>query len=302
MRLETTWKQALVKTLVLCAQLQSEITRPLPEPELLRPPSLSFGLAPQLELGRRTPDLSPEATRRILADIMRPPLALGPQSLLPSSQQSPLAPRRIPPQPQAAPSSLSEALSFSFQGGPVQFAVELPKSAKATLPIPLRNARSLVFSLQAESSGSFSFSITLNGLRHITVAAKAGVNVDKDKGVSGSAGLDITTTRTVCNAENPQALRSKITSAGEKLKGALQEIDPTQILEHVDKIATIAGAIGEMYSAVEKSKSGCTQAPVATLNFGVQQLPISPSDAALNDPDPTKRLIPFLGANLTIRF
>ncbi len=297
----------------LCAQLQLEITRPLPTPALLSPPSTSFGLAPQLELGRRTPDLSPEATSRILADIMRPPLTLGPQSLLPSSQQLPLAPRRIPLQPQAATSSLSELLSFSFQAGPVQFAVELPKRVEAKLPIPLRNARSLAFSLQAESSGNFSFSITLNGLRHVTVAARAGVNVDKDKGVSGSAGLDITTTRTVCNAENSQALRSKIIAAGNKIKkapqesdrirGALSGTDATQASEpfDFDKLVEIAEAIGEMYDAVEKSKSGCTQVPVATLNFGTQQ-PISPSDAALNDPDPTKRLVPSIGLGFTFHF
>lgn len=197
--------------------------------------------------------------------------------------------------------SLGDMLSFRFQAGPVEFAVELPKSVAVKLPVALSAANALAFELKAEASGDFSFSITLDAQPHVRVAAKAAVKVDKDKGTSGSAGLEISTLKTVCNAPSPDALRTKITASGEKLKKAMAEVGAATEMDRVEKLTQIAGAIGEMYDAVEKAKSGCKQVPSATLNLGVQT-PLKPKDDAINDPDPNKRPSTYIGGTLTIPF
>ncbi|WP_298734430.1 DUF4157 domain-containing protein [uncultured Chitinophaga sp.] len=238
----------------------------------------------------------------ITADLYKAPRALPPGLLLPPSPAGGLG--QPAPGPAPAPAggkSLSDLLSFKFKAGPLEFAVELPKSVSAKLPVSLGAARSLAFELKAETSGDFSFAIALNGLPHVKVSAKVGVKVDKDKGTSGSAGLEISTTRTICNAPSPESLKKKITDAGEKLKKAMKELETAQSEDRLLKLADIAGAIGEMYDAVEKAKGSCKQVPRATFNLGIQG-PLAPSDAALNDPDPKKRPSTFIGGTLTIPF
>ena len=135
----------------------------------------------------------------------------------------PVAPPKQPvagaptPAPATNTPGLAALLSFKFNAGKVQFSAELPKSVSAKLPVALGVAKALSFELKAGSSGDFSFSITLNGLRHLSVAAKAKLSIDKDKGSSGSAGLEIQATRTVCSAANPVELQANVTASGEKL-------------------------------------------------------------------------------------
>jgi hypothetical protein len=157
------------------------------------------------------------------------------------------------------------------------------------------------FELKGETSGDFSFGINFNGLRHIKVGFKAGFKVDKDKGSSGSLGLEITTTKTVCSAANPEALKAKILESGEKLKKALDELPGVESEKRLEKLIDIGSAIGDMYDSIDKSKQGCKETPAATFNFGVQT-PISPSDKALEETDPLKRPAPFIGGSITIPF
>ncbi|MDB5285239.1 MAG: hypothetical protein JWR05_188 [Mucilaginibacter sp.] len=215
--------------------------------------------------------------------------------------QKPLLGPAAPATAGGASPSLSDLLSFKFKAGPLQFAVELPKSVAIKLPVALNIAQILSFELKAESSGDFSFTISLNGSRHLNVAAKAAVKFDKDKGSSGSAGLEITTTKTVCNAPSPDSLKAKITESGEKLAKALKELETVKPDERLSKLIDIAGTIGEIYDAVDKSKSQCKEVPRATVNIGVQ-VPINPSDSTLNDPDPTKRPASSIGVTLTVPF
>lgn len=232
---------------------------------------------------------------------------------LPGASLNPIGPAAPPksplpagPQP-AAPSTgsglpnFAEMLSFKFTAGAVQFAVALPKSVSAKLPVKLGVAKVLAFELKATSSGDFSFSISLNGLRHINVAATAKVSVDKDKGTSGSAGLEIQATRTVCSVANPAVLQATLTASGEKLKTAIKELESAPQDERLAKMAAIAGVIGEMYDAVDQSKAACKEVPAATLNIGVQG-PLAPTNAVVNDPDPMKRPAATIGIGLTIPF
>jgi hypothetical protein len=72
--------------------------------------------------------------------------------------------------------------------------------------------------------------------------------------------------------------------------------------ERLEKLVDIAGAIGEMYDAIDKSKKGCKEVPSATFNFGLQGPLSEPSSPDKLDPDPLKRPTPFLGGSLTIPF
>ena len=198
-------------------------------------------------------------------------------------------------------SSLEDLLSFKFDAGPVKAEVELPKSAKLKLPLALTKAKTLTIAIQAESSKTFSASISLDGLPHLRVALKAQIKVDKDKGNTGSAGLEIQTTRTVCSADNPEELKAKINASGEKLTKAMKELETAKPDERLEKLADIGGAIGEMYAAIDKSKKGCKEVPGATFNFGVQG-PLSDPAAGKIDPDPLNHPAPFIGGSITISF
>ncbi|HEY0608243.1 MAG TPA: hypothetical protein VGD35_01275, partial [Chitinophaga sp.] len=237
----------------------------------------------------------------ITASLYKTPKALPPPGLLvPPAPAGGLGQPGPGPAP-AGGKSISDLLSFKFKAGPLEFAAEIPKSVSAKLPVSLGGAKSLAFELKAETSGDFSFAIALNGLPHVKVSAKVGLKVDKDKGTSGSAGLEISTTKTTCNAPSPESLKGKINAAGEKLKKAMKELETAAPDDRLPKLADIAGAIGEMYDAVEKAKGSCKEVPRATFNFGIQG-PLAPSDSALNDPDPMKRPSTFIGGTLTIPF
>lgn len=212
---------------------------------------------------------------------------------LPAQGQTPAATPGLP--------SLGDKLSFKFKAGLVEFALELPKSLTVKLPAKLSPAKELVFELKAETSGTFSFSITYNGLPHIRVGAKSSLNVSKDQGTSGSAGLEIQLTSTVCSADNPEVLKAKILESGEKLKKAGAEFKQAPEDKKLEKLFDVASAIGDMYDSVDKSSSSCKQVPSATVNIGVQG-PISPSDSAVNAPDPLKRPATFVGGSVKIPF
>ncbi|MCY7390510.1 MAG: DUF4157 domain-containing protein, partial [Leptolyngbyaceae cyanobacterium CAN_BIN12] len=274
---------------------------------LLTDPSATpsrFGQKP-LDLGAPPSNKLPSAAeiQKILDESNKSLGALGiGKPILPPSGNS-VSPANTPAKPAAGGTSsspsLDELLSFKFDAGPVKAEVELPKSAKLKLPLALTKAKMLTIAIQAESSKTFSASITLDGLPDLRVALKAQIKVDKDKGNTGSAGLEIQTTRTVCSADNPEGLKAKINASGEKLTKAMKELETAKPDERLEKLVDIAGAIGDMYAAIDKSKKGCKEVPIATFNFGVQG-PLSDPAADKIDPDPLKRPAPFIGGSITI--
>lgn len=217
---------------------------------------------------------------------------------LPGAEPVPFGPRPAPnvpvqPGPAIVPPAgptLGEMLTLTY--GPLT--IELPKSIKARLPIALKKGRALVIELEGNVPASFQFKLTLDGLTHVRVSASAGIEYDTDKEVAmGSAGLQIESVKTVCQAVNPEVTRAKITAAGEKLLKAGQEYSATQ---DTAKLLQVAGALGEMYDAIEKAKAACKQVPRMKLEFGVK------GPLGSGETDPAKRQPTTLGPTLTIPF
>lgn len=245
---------------------------------------------------------STSAKGQVSADVMQGASGSG---LFPSTRPIPTlmpSPTVLPPKTTTPSKSLSELLSFKFKAGSAEFAIDLPKSATAKLPVALRTGKALAFELKAETSGTFSFSVTLDGLPHVRVRLEAQASVSKEKGTTGSAGLVIETTRTVCHAPSPESLKADITKAGDDLKKALQEAQAATTNEDkLSKLVDVASAIGDMYDAVDKAKKGCKEEPAATFKFGVQG-PLSPAPGAPEETDPSKRPASYVGGSVTWHF
>jgi hypothetical protein len=209
-------------------------------------------------------------SKRAAMPPLTPPMTLPPQGVVP--------PANVPPAPAA--SVLSLDLDFTF--GPVT--VSLPKEVRAKLPIALAGAKKLVIDLGFEVPAKFSFKITLDGTPHLRVSLKAGAEVDpKNTSATASAGLQIETTSTICNAPDPGETREKIKTAGDKLNKAAKEFESATGSDKLGKAFDIAAAIGEMYDAVDKAKARCKQVPRATVELGYKRL-LTPG----SETDPTK--------------
>jgi len=195
--------------------------------------------------------------------------------------------------------NLGSLTTFRFSVGPAQVQVDLPASAKATLPVPLSAARRIEFSLDASPS-TFSFSARLDGLPDVRIAARAGVDVAKE---TATAGLTITTTRTVCRAPDPDTARREITAAGEKLTKAVNDWQtPPPVAPGatapatLDRLTAIGSEVGAMYRVVDRLKRPCVQQPIATFGLGAT-IPFGPPPAAPERPEPATA-----GATLTLHF
>lgn len=252
-------------------------------------------------------DLSPptaystSARGQVSVDVRKSAGGLLP---LPQGPSPTVGPKPVPPAPASTSPSLSDLLTLKF--GPVT--IELPKSITAKLPIPISTAKSLVIELQAGAPAKFAFKLTLDGTPYVRVSASAGAEYDTDKKIAtGSAGLQIESVKTTCHATNPQETRSKITSAGDKLMKASAEYSAAIDAETKQgKLIDIAGAIGEMYDAVDKAKAACKQVPRWKLEFGVKG-PLGSggsggSGGAGDQTDPSKPPPAVLGGTLTIPF
>lgn len=214
--------------------------------------------------------------------------------LVPPAPQKPILGPQPGPQPSSKMPSLAELLTVKL--GPVT--VELPKSAKARLPVELRKGKTLVISLSLDLPTKFSVNLSLDGTRVVRVSLAAGGEYDLNKkSFTGSAGLKIETLATVCSATSPEASRAKIAAAGEGLKKAGKEWqDATDAETRLDKSMSIAGKIAEMYEAIDKAKAGCKQVPRATFEFGFK----GPLERG-QETDP-KKLESYVGPTLTIPF
>ncbi|NJA05296.1 DUF4157 domain-containing protein [Methylococcaceae bacterium WWC4] len=203
-----------------------------------------------------------------------------------------LAPLPAPATSGSGLPALSDLLTLKF--GPVT--VELPKSVAVKLPIRFKSAKQLVIDLKAQVPGSFSFSMTLDGLPYLRIGLKAGASYDKDKGFAGSAGLQVELTETVFQAANPAELKDKIVKAGGDLQKALAEYAAEPDKEKkLMKLPDVASALGDMYDAVDKAKAGCKPVPKAKFEFGYQG-PLG------GESDPAKKPPEYLGGTLTIPF
>lgn len=225
-----------------------------------------------------------------IAAMVRRRSAIGP--LLPLAPQGALPPVAVAP---AAAGGGLPSLGLDLVFGPVT--VSLPKEVRARLPIPLAGALKLQIDLAFEVPAKFSLKITLDGTPHLRVSLKAGAEIDpQNSSATGSAGLVIETTATTCNAPDPGETRAKIKSAGDKLNKAAKEFEAATGTDKLGKAFEIAGAIGEMYDAVDKAKAKCKQVPVATFEFGYKRL-LTPG----SETDPT-RLAPLDYAGVTATF
>jgi hypothetical protein len=239
---------------------------------------------------------STSAHGQVSADVSKRTALTPPLLPLVPSAPGPTGPtpQAGPPGPQAAASLPSLDLDLTI--GPVT--ISLPKEVRAKLPIRLGHGKKLVIDLGFEVPAKFSLKITLDGTPHVRLSLKAGAEVDaKDAAVTGSAGLQIETESTVCNAPDPGETREKIKSAGDKLNKAAKEFqDAATDSDKLSKAVDIASAIGEIYEAVDKAKAKCKQVPRATFELGYKRL-LSPGNA----PDPTKPL-DYAGVTATFHF
>ena len=192
--------------------------------------------------------------------------------------------------------------------GPAAYTVKLPPSVAVLLPVPFRGAQRVVFNLNASIS-EFSFSATINALRHVRIIARAGVTT---KG-QGSAGLTIQSTRTTCHVQDPASARAALQSAGQRLHDAIAAVqspppihgDASKPMGTFDKLkqsfdphirfAEVVGAIAAVNSAIEKAQAGCQQVPVVSLDFGVRGPLTRPEEGQTPQPS-------YLGGDLTFHF
>jgi hypothetical protein len=192
------------------------------------------------------------------------------------------APPGLTPNVPPALATTVPSLNLEFTYGPVT--ISLPKEVRAKLPITLRGAKKLVIDLSAQVPGKFAFKITLDGLPYLRIALKAGAELDtKNTSVTGSAGLVIETTASICDTPDLGETREKIKTAGEKLNKAAQEYQAAADDDKLSKAIDIASVLGEIYDAIDKAKVKCKEQPRATFEFGYKRL-LTPG----SETDPSK--------------
>ena len=210
------------------------------------------------------------------------------------------APSTTPPGSSSGPSLPSTNIRFNL--GPARFNIDLPTSFSARLPVPFRGAERVVFALNASPS-EFSFSITINAVPHVRIIARAAAT----PGGTGSAGLRVETTRTVCRAMDEATARAKLQAAGEKLRDAINAVqNPPPLAPDASalerdfgpqkRLAEVVAGIAGVHSAIEAVRARCREVPVATFDFGVR--------GPLGTPDPSDRERggSFIGGGVTLHF
>lgn len=261
-------------------------------------------------LRRTAPTVVTDARVRAAAQSCRPSALISMDPcLMPEFMLSPsvVAPSTTPATGPRAPApaasgggglgGLSELTTLHFSLGPARFTVELPSSVAVRLPVPLQGARTLEFNLSAEASGRFSLSIRVNGLRHVQIEARAGVEVGERE--RATFGLTISTTRTICRAMEPETAREQLQTKGEALRTAIQNLQTpppaaagTEPPTTASRLADVASAIAELYETIERARARCREVPVAT--FGLT------GEVPLGDASPEHG--PRAGATLTLHF
>jgi hypothetical protein len=87
---------------------------------------------------------------------------------------------------------------------------------------------------------------------------------------------------------------------GETLRKAMTDLKTAEPGDRLEKLTDIAGAIGEMYSAVEKASQGGKSTPVFTIEVGVEQRPSGENPLGSEAPEVGSSA--WAGAKATIHF
>jgi len=192
--------------------------------------------------------------------------------------------------------------SVRFNLGPAQFTIDLPASLAVRLPVPFQGAERIVFTLNA-SPDEFSFTATINAVRHVRIIARASVTTSG----TGSAGLRVETTRTVCRAVDEAAARSALQSAGERLRAAIVAVQtPPPVAADASelertfapeaRLGEVVAAIANVNSEIERVRSRCREVPVASFEFGVRGPLSTPG------PDDREHGGSYFGGTATLHF
>ena len=213
------------------------------------------------------------------------PLVPSPQGVLPSPA--------IPPAPAAGLPSLD--LDFTF--GPVT--VSLPKEVRAKLPIALAGREEARDRPGLRGAGEV---LAEDHARRY--AARAGVAQGRRRSrPEEHLGDRVGRTADRDHVDHLQCARPRGDARedqgrGDKLNKAAKEFETATGTDKLGKAFDIAGAIGEMYDAVDKAKARCKQVPRATVELGYKRL-LTPG----SETDPTK-LPPtdYVGITGTFRF
>ncbi len=245
-----------------------------------RPGVIWLGSSPCLEPGITSPGFFP-------------PLTLNPRS---ASATGAGAVGPVPTQPPASSGlpDFGELLTFEYKTGEHTFTLKLPSSAKAKLPVELTKGYKLTFSLEAKTSGAFTFSITLDGVPHVQFSASTTVDV---AGKSVKSELKVSSAAKTCHAKSPQASKEALTKAGKKLEKAILDINKSDAQLDAEKDAAKTGAavtasspegfdrvkrLGDVVSgildvkkAIDDAQKGCEPTPVVSFGIG-SQVPFDP--------------------------
>ncbi|MGH2721207.1 MAG: hypothetical protein ACRDJO_06335, partial [Actinomycetota bacterium] len=225
------------------------------------------------------------------------PAAAGPR------RERPGAPTAGPQPAQSggSPGGLTlPSTTIRFNLGPAAFTVDLPASLAVRLPVAFRGG-SVVISLNA-STDEFSFSVTINAVRHVRIIAAAAATTSG----RGSAGLTLETTRTTCRAVDAESGRRQLQAAGGRLRDAILAVqnppplpaDAGELRETFDphiRLGEVAAAVANVHSTIERVRSRCREVPVASLRFGVEGPLTTPEPGT--QPGPT-----FIGGSLRLHF
>jgi hypothetical protein len=223
--------------------------------------------------------------------------------------------------------SLEKFTDFTFRWGPFNFQVKLPKSVEVYLPLELQGKNWINFSLKAETSGDFSFNVTLNGLRDVQMSFKGGVSVGEEETKAGGE-IIISSKRKVCRFDTVEQIKAEIRTAGEKLTKAINAVQGTSpenppttteagiatsksnqergsIDEKFKRWIDVAKSIGELYDASKKLTDPCTEVPgfsiklEASTPLGEQK---QPTPEELTKPGLGSPLGTYAGIKLVIPF
>lgn len=226
---------------------------------------------------------------------------------LPSAEPSSDPMRPTPPRTGDAPSSSGglslPSTNIRFQAGPLAGNISLPANLAARLPVPFRGAERVVFALDASLSG-FTFNVTINAVPHVRIIARAGVTTTG----TGSAGLIVEATRTVCRAVDELAARTALQTAGTRLRDAIMAVQnpPPLAADASDferdfaahkRFADVVIAIADVHTQIEHVRARCRPVPLMSLEFGARG-PLS----APGPSEPPSRGETHLGVTGTLRF
>ncbi len=167
----------------------------------------------------------------------------------------------------------SQYTEFHFNWGASSWNIKIPSSLKGRLPIKFRRVGRIIFAMSASGSG-FEFSIKLDSLEYVQIKMVSSVDPVGNKTI---AGLQVIARRNVCQAQNPYISRRYLEAKGKKLSKAMNKLQRSSAPKQGEKqsvkfkrLKDVVGAIADLYSAAEKAKAFCKQAPIFSVGLGTE--------------------------------